>query len=100
MNRNRYPNEGHAPNASTLFGVTAGWLTFIAVAMATSLGDPTSTGDPVVGLLITVGAAVAAVAFVLLALRVRRAEEAGVPLRVPAPIRPLRRPAQSGDKAA
>ena len=99
MNDNdyRYLSGGAAPVPSTLFGVTAGLLAFIALGMAASLSNPNST---VSGLAITIGAAVAAAAFALIALRTSRVEESSVSLRTPTQIRPVSSLPRQLDKAA
>lgn len=94
MGRYDYSDRIHLPSPTAAFAASGAWMTFIAVAAASSLASATSIGDVATGLLMTIGAATASVVAFVLALRTHEdgpESWLGIPAR-PEPLPVSRRP--------
>ncbi len=75
MNQYKYSNIPPVPRPSTVFGISAAWLAFIAVAAVSSLGASTSSGDLAIRLTIALGSAAVAIVAAVAAFRLNRSCE-------------------------
>ncbi|MGE5618306.1 MAG: hypothetical protein ACM3US_03520 [Sphingomonadaceae bacterium] len=73
----KFPSNFYVPNVFATLTLGAAWMAFIAVALATSVSAAPSPVDVVIRVLLTLGAAAAAVGFLLAGLRLRDSEEDG-----------------------